>query len=526
MSDVVEKERQAWQSFLQKKRRIFLYGAGTYGKLYFEVLSKLGIEVAGFLVSSSVHAETYLGLPVLSAENYQRQEGDGVIAAFRNASFEQLAIQVLQKEDCLFLSQETFEWLRMNVVLFPHLAELAKTPCLPLPAGKLDWKAILVIRMDVIGDFLLTIPFLRELRRNYLAARITLVVRENLKEMAARCPYVDEVKGYPVESRSQSSKTQRDSWEEDVAEAKAFLEGQLPNASYDVAFLPRRLFLGLGGVSVTEFILAVLSGATYRIGRMDQFDDFMYSNMYPKLQSVMSKIVLMKEPKHEVEYLLDMLRACGCKIADEKMEYPLLPADVSSARRAISWEKGWTYVACGIVGREPYRSWAPENYRALIQSFANQRVKFVLLGGGNAVEAAEIIGAGENVIDLTGKTTLPQVAAVISQTNLYVGSDTGLLHFASATGVPIVELSVWLRGGDPTNDSAPQRIGPWDVPSRVLIPEPGLDGCYGRCSKPYAHCINTITVEEVTQAMQALLSTHDVLASQIGNMEKIYEAND
>ena len=61
------------------------------------------------------------------------------------------------------------------------------------PEDKTGVENILIIRLDNIGDFLLTVPAIREIRMNYPNAFITLAVRSHVRPIAELCPYVNEV---------------------------------------------------------------------------------------------------------------------------------------------------------------------------------------------------------------------------------------------------------------------------------------------------------------------------------------------
>lgn len=491
-----------WKAFLRQKRHLFIYGAGYYGRMCMELLEQSGGVVEGFLVSSENHPDFYFGVPVLTASSFSVQEGDGIIVAFARASYDQLNIPRSRETDCLFPSSEWLMNRYLRDVWFPQLekmdrGEVSKAPLHEKPR----LENILVVRLDMIGDFLLTTPFLRELRRNYPAAHISLVVYDDLLDLACGCPFVDEVVSYPPEKLSGGRK-KKVSWETEVAWTQlAFRE--LQDRQWDAVFLPRQLTAC--DHSCRGLLFAVLSGAPLRFGRMDVADEPIDRFFCREAQTMLSPIFQETEPKHETQYILDLLRACYCDVLDVSMEYWISEANRVFAREALGKRAGWAYIACGIVGSQPYRSWAPENYRKLFEKFNQENVMFVLLGGRDASEAAAAIGVHANIIDMTSRTTLPQAAAIIEASDLYVGSDTGLLHFASATGTPIVEFSVWLHGGDLKDISAPHRIGPWHVPTRILIPEPGLEGCQGRCRKSYAHCINTITPEAAEKAMRDLL---------------------
>lgn len=493
-----------WKDFLRKKKRIFIYGAGIYGGFCAELLEWLGIRVEGFLVSPLQHPATYLGCPVMTASSVSLQIGDGVIAAFLNASFEQLEVPGLREEDCWIPSGTWLYRRYLRVRWFPRLKALGR---LPLRMGVISEKPcfenILVARLDLIGDFLLTVPFLRELRRNYPSAHIALVVYENIVDLAKGCPYVDEIAGYPMEKERIGYEH---CWglEFDTAAAREVLQTQLMQTHWDALFLPRQIACGV--YSRKELVLAAVSEIPIRFARMDETNDELHLYFCRHVQTQFSNMVVERKPKHETQYMLDILRACHCKVIDERMEYWLSQEHRSYAQWILCRQPEWSYVACGIVGSVAVRSWSPEKYRALFQTFSGRKVMFLLLGGKDAAKAAEAIGNGENILDLTARTTLPQVAAIIDAVDLYVGSDTGLMHFASATGTPVVELSVWLSDGDLRDVSAPHRIGPWQVPSKILLPPAGLDGCKGRCAKSYAHCINAIQVEAVKEAIDELLA--------------------
>ena len=57
---------------------------------------------------------------------------------------------------------------------------------------------ILLVRLDAVGDFILTTPAIRAVRENYPNAHITLVVRNHVYSLAELCPYVNEVIGFDV----------------------------------------------------------------------------------------------------------------------------------------------------------------------------------------------------------------------------------------------------------------------------------------------------------------------------------------
>src|SRR3990172_7058464 len=97
------------------------------------------------------------------------------------------------------LTRQAVGWLAS-----PRLARLVGEPCfrlfgMPRDGGEIDpgcLKRVLVVRLDEIGDVIMTTPFLRELRRLLPDAWITLVVKPAVHNLVERCPYVNEVLTY------------------------------------------------------------------------------------------------------------------------------------------------------------------------------------------------------------------------------------------------------------------------------------------------------------------------------------------
>ena len=490
------------RAFFQSHSAVYLYGTGEFAGRYLEILSQMRQKIAGCIVSGK-HDGDFYGYRVWSLQEIQGNlsADAGVIIAVSETHQEEIH-DYLRQLGCAVptfaLDNQAFSMLHDEQALVEHLREMT-IPCHKVFPPLRSLHKILVIRLDVIGDFLMTIPFLRELKRNVPQAEIDVVLRRSNEFLLKDCPYVHRVIPFDTNQKEYV----------DVPHIRNFLEEHAIDDAYEALFLPCVILQGRNYQET--YAMTMLTGIKYRVGRITSFGSDGVESPWQKtrfelLEPLFTKLVWQSDARHEVQYMLELVEVCGGRVANDRMEYWISPENRAFAERTVVLTPGWRTIACGLVGSEKARSWSPEKYRELIARSAGKNARFVLLGGEDAREAAACIGAGENIIDLTGATTLPQVAAVMDCCDLYMGSDTGLMHFAVATGTPVVELSVWLRDGVPTNCSAPARMGPWGVPSRILIPESGLDGCHGRCSKTYAHCINTITVEQVEQAMEELLA--------------------
>jgi ADP-heptose:LPS heptosyltransferase len=92
---------------------------------------------------------------------------------------------------------------------------------------------------------------------------------------------------------------------------------------------------------------------------------------------------------------------------------------------------------------------------------------------------------------------------------MYVGLDTGPMHLAVASKVPVVSISCHPSSANDINPMSFRRFGPWGVPSRIIQPEFALDECAetddGCQRRDESHCIAQIGIERVKEAIKELI---------------------
>ena len=512
--------RASLLSFCQKNPQIFIYGAGNYAESCLSVLREIGIVPQGFIVTENTLGGTFRGLPVYEAVTIREDlnERCGIIAAFMGANELMLRDFIGDAPAIFTLPDDVFCAFADTVQVIPFLSEFQKKTK-PKPLKPLQqWKRILVIRLDVLGDLIMTTAFLRELRRDCPDAHITLVVHKSNYFLFKECPYLTELLLYDGPVMGGHADAQLNHREEIEERVRSFNKEHWQHSEqYDVVFLPCILLQGRN--SLTTFLLAEASPSDCFVGRVNSFraDERL---LYPYLHEIFSVVSYETEEKHETQYMLDMLRGCGCNVADEALELWIGREDRRFAEQLIPREgENTPVIAVGLVGSKPTRNWPPGNYQMFIREFSTRfhhAVKFILFGGQDAEEAAATVMSGigelrDRVFDITGKTSLAQAAAVMERCALYVGADTGLMHMAAALRKPVVEFSIALPDCEKSNGSHPCRMGPWGVPSIILRPRRAVGHCTGICRQGYAHCITQITVEEVVQAGQKLLPSGDAI---------------
>lgn len=183
---------------------------------------------------------------------------------------------------------------------------------------------ILVVRLDEIGDMVLMSPFLRELRKNYLDAEITLVVKPAVYDLVELCPYVNHIKTFKRPSLG------RGMYFRLLWVAKKFVREEL-DGSYDLALVPR--FDADAGYGAG--FIALFSKAVRRVGyastaiKWKAVSDYGFDCLYTDFVPVRSGVV------HEVERNLDMLRYLGCTIRNSDLELWTSREDEAAAERLL-----------------------------------------------------------------------------------------------------------------------------------------------------------------------------------------------
>jgi len=157
------------------------------------------------------------------------------------------------------------------------------------------------------------------------------------------------------------------------------------------------------------------------------------------------------------------------------------------------------------------RRWPLEDYARLVQRLtAHLDVSVVLVGGRDEAgigAALREAGPPDRILDLTGRTTLGQLGALLARCHLFVGNDSGVMHLAAAVGTDILALF------GPSNHRA---WGPWTPTARSIIIRADVpcspclyrgdtlgtpEGC------PARPCLHMITPEQVVSSVEQLLAT-------------------
>jgi ADP-heptose:LPS heptosyltransferase len=369
-------------------------------------------------------------------------------------------------------------------------------------------KRVLVVRLDEMGDLVLTIPFLRELRRNLPDASITLIVKPSVYNLMELCSYVDQVLTYEWSVAGKYPAVERH------CRALQLSHRHLWCRRFDLAIIPR-----FDADSYHATFVAYLSGASWRVGYSE--------NATPHKQllnggfdRLFTHILKDNTLKHEVEHNLDVIPFLGGTVRDDRLELWLSPEDAAFGDELLKSHgisRDTLLIAFGPGKRDPKRRWPLSSFVQLgswLKRKYHARIMIVGETGEKALAEELQRQLGDIVINMVGQTTLREAFALFRHCDLYVGNDYGPKHMAAAAGVPVIEINGHPLLGSPFHTYSPTRFGPWGVTHLVLQPETALEPCSDTCTAVEPHCILGITVEQVENAVMTLLRQDSLSISQ------------
>jgi heptosyltransferase-2 len=352
---------------------------------------------------------------------------------------------------------------------------------------------ILLIRLRLIGDVVFTTPAVRAIREAFPGARLTYVVEQYAADVVRDNPHLDRILVIP-------SATGWPRFRQDLTLAQ-----QLRHERFD-------LVVDFHGGPRGSW-LAWASGAPVRIGYTVKGRSWMYTTAVPRPREL--------RPRHSVENQWDLLPWVAPSLARrpdpardrvEMRESPAAAAAVSNRLAALGVSDRHRIIVIHVSAGNPFRRWPTEAFEALVARLgaAGQDRRIILTSGPSEADAAKRIGlaaraqlgAGQDATVITGEDfTLPELRSLIGRAALFIGGDTGPLHVASTTNVPILGI----YGPTLPVRSAPWRP-PWLVTESVEVPEVPCRPCdQRRCIPGDFRCLTRLAPDVVIQAAERAL---------------------
>ena len=354
---------------------------------------------------------------------------------------------------------------------------------------------ILLVRLRLIGDVVFTTPAIRAIRRHYPHARITYIVEEEAAAVVRHNPHVDAV----IVARSPDARGRL--W------ADLSLIRRLRHDRYDLA-------IDFHG-GPRSSMLTWLSGAPTRIGYEVAGRSWMYTTRVPRPRAL--------RPRHSVVSQWDLLLPLGITPPDPEIDATEMPEDptaVSAVTRRLAGagiEGVNPVVVVHVSAGNPFRRWPSAAFVELVcrLASADPMRRIILTSGPSDAEAAAAIareararlsvGDSAAIVEC-GEFDLAELRALIGKATLYIGGDSGPLHIAGTTTVPIVGL----YGPTLPVRSQPFRSARFISASAEVPGLPCRPCNQRRCEPGDFRCLTGISAEAVAQLAESALRLKDV----------------
>jgi lipopolysaccharide heptosyltransferase II len=322
---------------------------------------------------------------------------------------------------------------------------------------------IIIIRPGGIGDAILLIPTIKALKQKYPEAKITVLAEKRNASAFGLCPHIDRVLHYD--------------------KPKQLLEAIRGNN--DVVIDTEQWHR-------LSAVVARLTGAPFSVGYATNERRRLFSYPIPYTHD-----------DYEANSFLRLLEPFGIAQSDDtKTPFLVVPAAAKARAESLLNElAGKKFVAVFPGASIPERRWGAVKFSRVADSLAEKGLPVVIVGGkGDEAEGQKIVH--ENFgLNLAGKTSLAETAAILERSSILLSGDSGVLHIGAGLDIPTVSLfgpgiaRKWAPRGD-------KHI----VITRNMVCSPCTRFGYTPKCPIQVKCMQDITVEEVTEAVIQVLN--------------------
>ncbi|KPL04624.1 MAG: hypothetical protein AMJ90_00200 [candidate division Zixibacteria bacterium SM23_73_2] len=302
-------------------------------------------------------------------------------------------------------------------------------------------KKILVVRQDErIGNLILTTPFLWALKDLFPQARIFYLASKTFGELFSNYSVVEGI--FAV------NKKRYIFWPFSLLKMVNMIREEKFDLCFDLS--------DENQISANNFLYTALSGAKYRVGYKKEGSENFLNIEAP----------IKKEPKHAVDMHLELLRFLFGEVPIHQLSVDI---SVDSEKLVLDYLAGKGVndkdflVGINLGGRGKKR-WGGQNFFRLADFLVKEfNFKVILIWGPEEKALVKDLILGGNII-LADLFPLPTLAALIRRTDLFISSDSGVMHLSAAVGTPTFAIFL---------DSDPVKYGPWGEKHKIIVGEEG-----------------------------------------------------
>ncbi len=361
-------------------------------------------------------------------------------------------------------------------------------PCTPKPDAAAWQRArrVLAVRVDNLGDVLMTTPALAALKESLPGAHLTLLTSPSGAALAPHLPMVDAVIAHAA------------SWAKHERPATALDEFMLIQRLAEGGFDAAVIFTVCTQSPLPAAMLLRLAGIPLRAAHCRENPYELLTHWQPETDTDFATA------RHEVRRQLDLVGALGLRSADERLRFALRPSDEESLAaklRLAGLAPGARWIVVHPGATAASRRYPAERFGLAAQAVAQDSGCTIVFTG--AAHEQPLIAAAQSMmrrpsVSLAGALSLGELAALIAGARALISNNTGPVHLAAALGTPVVDLYAL------TN---PQHT-PWAVPARVLNHDVPCRHCLkSACPQGHHDCLLQVPPEAVAQAALELAAS-------------------
>jgi lipopolysaccharide heptosyltransferase II len=342
---------------------------------------------------------------------------------------------------------------------------------------------ILCVRLDTIGDVLMTSPAIRALKETFTGSHITLMTSSRGMQIGPHIPEVDELITYDAPWLKATSKR----WN---SQAEYKMADLLRNRYFDAAVI----FTVFSQNPLPSALLCYLADIPLRLAHCRE-------NPYQLLTHWVPETDTIGKLRHEVQRQLDLVATIGAVTRDPRMSLIVPPEQIECiqkmlAQHGLDGNQPWVVIHPGASA--PSRRYMPEGFAQVADLLSVEGIQIIFSGDQSEVELVSSIQdqLSSPSINLAGQVSLGGLAALLKIAPLLISNNTGPVHMAAAVGTPVVDIYAL------TN---PQHT-PWEVPHRVLSHDVPCRNCFKSvCPMGHHNCLRLIKPESIAAAALELL---------------------
>ncbi len=335
-------------------------------------------------------------------------------------------------------------------------------------------KNILIVRTDRIGDVVLTLPLASIIKKHFPNSKVTFLLRDYTKPLAANNPCIDDI----ITLKTENGKFK-------VAENITQLKNK-----YDTCIVAFPTF--------TLALILFLSRIKTRIGTGYRWYSFLFNKKIYEHRKF--------GERHELEYNIRLLKQIGVdeNVNEGNVEFNLHPSQKSVQKikdefTLIGFDESKKIIIVHPGSGGSAVDLPISKLRTLVERMAHELDCGILITGSeNEKELCNSLVVNEKTKNVAGKFNLDELIALIDRSDLLIANSTGPIHIGAALGKNIIGFYPKIAA------CSPKRWGPYTNKKIIFSPNIDCKNCKReQCEK--LNCMDTISIDDVFVSVKNFL---------------------